>query len=151
MANNIKKNLTRVQQEYKELAQSVEPPRPILKNFLRAFIAGGTICMVGQAIQEMFVHWGGFDEKKAGDPTVSVPIFSIASLVLSIKLGSFGTFLLALPSNTIGDLLLAVLIRCLNCDLSSLFSIFYPFHLPFSEYVTDIIPIFISFIHHRSQ
>ncbi len=54
MANNIKKNLTRVQQEYKELAQSVEPPRPILKNFLRAFIAGGTICLVGQAIQEMF-------------------------------------------------------------------------------------------------
>lgn len=64
MANNIKKNLTRVQQEYKELAQSVEPPRPILKNFIRAFIAGGTICLVGQAIQEMFVHWGGFDEKK---------------------------------------------------------------------------------------
>lgn len=82
---------------------------------------------------------------------ICVPIFSSASLVLSMTLGSFGTFLLALPSNTIGDLLLAVLIRCLNCDLSSLFSIFSPFHLPFSEYVTDIIPIFISFIHHRSQ
>ena len=86
MANNIKKNLTRVQQEYKELAQSVEPPRPILKNFIRAFIAGGAICLVGQAIQEMFVHWGGFDEKIAGDPTVAVMI------LLSVILTSMGVY-----------------------------------------------------------
>ncbi|MEC0373205.1 stage V sporulation protein AC, partial [Paenibacillus chibensis] len=86
MANNIKKNLTRVQQEYKELAQSVEPPRPIIKNFIRAFIAGGTICLVGQAIQEMFVHWVGFDEKKAGDPTVAVMI------LLSVILTSMGVY-----------------------------------------------------------
>lgn len=82
---------------------------------------------------------------------ISVPIFSITSLVRSIKLGSVGTFSLAFPSKIIGDLLLVVLIRCLNCDLSSLFSILSPFHSPFSEYATDIIPIFISFMHHRSQ
>ena len=85
MADN-KKKLTPVQQEYKELAKSAEPPRPVLKNCLRAFFIGGTICLIGQAIQEMFVHWGGFEEKKASDPTVAVLI------LISVILTSLGVY-----------------------------------------------------------
>jgi stage V sporulation protein AC len=81
MANDKKKNLTPVQQEYKEFANKREPARPIFKNCVRAFISGGTICLIGQAIQEMFVHWGGFDEKEASNPTVAV--FILISVILT--------------------------------------------------------------------
>lgn len=86
MANNKMKKATPVQQEYQELAKQLEPKRPILKNCLRAFLAGGMICVIGQAIQEMFVHWVGFDEKKASDPTVAVLIF------ISVVLTSLGVY-----------------------------------------------------------
>lgn len=86
MANDIKKKLTPVQQEYKEFAKKREPARPVFKNCIRAFIAGGTICLFGQAIQDMFVHWGGFDEKKAGNPTVAVLI------IISVILTSLGVY-----------------------------------------------------------
>ncbi len=86
MADNKKKKLTPVQQEYKELAQKREPARPVAKNCVRAFISGGAICLIGQCIQEMFVHWGGFDEKKAGNPTVAILI------LISVILTSLGVY-----------------------------------------------------------
>lgn len=86
MANDKKKKLTLMQQEYKDFAKQREPSRPILKNCLRAFLAGGTICLAGQAIQEIFIHWAGFDEKKAGNPTVAVMI------LISVFLTSLGVY-----------------------------------------------------------
>ncbi|WP_424767811.1 stage V sporulation protein AC [Paenibacillus sp. sgz302251] len=83
---NKKKKLTPVQQEYQEFAKKREPKRTVFKNCFRAFIAGGTICIVGQAIQEMFVHWAGFTEKKASNPTVAVLI------IISIILTSLGVY-----------------------------------------------------------
>jgi stage V sporulation protein AC len=86
MANNKLKKTTPVQLEYQALAKQVEPKRPIVKNCIRAFLVGGTICVIGQAIQEMFVHWGGFDPKKASNPTVAVLI------LLSVILTSLGVY-----------------------------------------------------------
>jgi stage V sporulation protein AC len=86
MANEQKKKLTPVQQEYKELADRKEPQRPVIKNCIRAFLFGGTICLAGEAIRQMFIHWGGFDEKKAGDPTVAVLI------LISVILTSLGVY-----------------------------------------------------------
>jgi stage V sporulation protein AC len=86
MANNKMKKATSVQQEYQELAKKSEPKRPIFQNCLRAFLVGGLICVIGQAIQEMFVHWGGFDEKKASNPTVAVLI------LISVILTSLGVY-----------------------------------------------------------
>lgn len=86
MSNNKKKNLTPTQQEYKELAKSKEPPRPVFKNCVRAFLFGGAVCLFGEAIRQMFIHWGGFAEKKAGDPTVAVLI------LISVILTSLGVY-----------------------------------------------------------
>jgi stage V sporulation protein AC len=86
MSNEKKKNVTPVQQEYQEMANKREPARPVFKNCIRAFISGGIICILGQAIQEMFVHWGGFDEKKASNPTVAVLI------IISVILTSMGVY-----------------------------------------------------------
>jgi len=86
MADLKKKKLTPVQQQYQELAKKREPRRPVLKNCLRAFVSGGTICLVGQAIQQMFIHWGGFPKEKASNPTVAVLI------LISVILTSLGVY-----------------------------------------------------------
>lgn len=81
-----KEKLTPVQQEYQQLAKKKEPPRPVLRNCITAFFTGGFICLIGQCIQKMFITWGGFDEKKAGDPTVAVLV------LISVILTSFGVY-----------------------------------------------------------
>lgn len=80
MADQKKKKLTLTQQEYQELAKRHEPSRPLARNFLRAFLVGGVICLIGQGIQEMFIHFFDFTEKTAGNPTVAVLIFCSALL-----------------------------------------------------------------------
>ncbi|MFM1653451.1 stage V sporulation protein AC [Brevibacillus sp. B_LB10_24] len=81
MANNKKKKLTPTQQQYQELAKRHEPPRPLAKNFVRAFLVGGVICLLGQAIQEVFIRYFHFTEKTAGSPTQAVLI--LISVVLT--------------------------------------------------------------------
>lgn len=80
MADQKKKKLTLVQQEYQELAKKHETPRPLLRNFIRAFLVGGVICLIGQALTEMFIRYFDFTEKTAGNPTVAVLIFISALL-----------------------------------------------------------------------
>ncbi|MGG1659311.1 stage V sporulation protein AC [Brevibacillus sp. NRS-1366] len=80
MADQKKKKLTPVQQEYQQLAKRHEPPRPLLRNFIRAFLVGGVICFIGQAIQELFIRYFDFTEKTAGNPTVAVLILISALL-----------------------------------------------------------------------
>ncbi|WP_054637843.1 stage V sporulation protein AC [Thalassobacillus sp. C254] len=86
MANEKKKNLTPVQQEYQTLAKGREPERPVVQNCIRAFWVGGLICFVGQAIQTFFLHFFDFNEQTAGNPTVAVLI------ILSILLTGFGVY-----------------------------------------------------------
>ncbi|ANS74218.1 stage V sporulation protein AC [Paenibacillus yonginensis] len=86
MADKKKKKLTPVQQEYQTLASHIEPKRPVAVNCLRAFLSGGLICVIGQAIEEMFVHWGGFSRQTAGGPTVAVLI------LISVILTSCGVY-----------------------------------------------------------
>ncbi|MBD2866736.1 stage V sporulation protein AC [Paenibacillus sp. IB182363] len=81
-----KKKLTPVQQEYQTLAKKKEPPRPLVKNCVRAFVAGGVICVFGQLLTEMFIHFFGFTEKTAGSPTVAVLIF------IAVVLTSLGVY-----------------------------------------------------------
>lgn len=86
MANQKNKNMTAVQQQYQKLAKQTEPQRPLIKNCIRAFLVGGIICLLGQCIQEVLVHWFYYDEQKAGDPTVAVLIF------ISVLLTSLGIY-----------------------------------------------------------
>jgi stage V sporulation protein AC len=81
MANKKLKKLTPTQREYQRLALSRMPKRSIAKNSLRAFLAGGLICLVGECVQQMLIHWGGMNERQAANPTVAILI--IASVVLT--------------------------------------------------------------------
>ncbi|UFJ41202.1 stage V sporulation protein AC [Brevibacillus humidisoli] len=86
MPDQKRKKLTPVQLQYKEVAKRHEPPRPLLRNFSRAFLVGGLICLIGQGIQEMFIRVFHFTEKTASSPTVAVLIFS------SVLLTGFGVY-----------------------------------------------------------
>lgn len=86
ITNNKLKKLTPVQQDYQVAAKRREPPRPVLRNCVRAFLVGGLICTGGQAIQQMMIHWGGFDERRAANPTVAILI------LLSVILTSLGLY-----------------------------------------------------------
>jgi stage V sporulation protein AC len=88
MAANAKakQKMTWTQQQYQELAKKKEPARPVMRNCLRAFVSGGFICLIGQGMMWMFIHWFGFTEKTAGNPTVAVLI------LISVILTCFGVY-----------------------------------------------------------
>jgi stage V sporulation protein AC len=72
--------------QYKEIAKQHEPKRPALMNCLKAFLVGGLICVIGQAVQTGFIEWFDFNKKTAGNPTVAVMI------LLSVLLTGFGVY-----------------------------------------------------------
>ncbi|TBL75360.1 stage V sporulation protein AC [Paenibacillus thalictri] len=86
MATKAKQKMTWTQQEYQAFAKKKEPARPVFRNCIRAFIAGGFICLIGQFLMEMFIHWFNFTEKTAGNPTVAVLI------LISVILTSIGVY-----------------------------------------------------------
>lgn len=86
MSNKKKKKLTPTQQEYQAFAKEVEPQRHVLRNCIRAFFVGGTICTIGQLLQWFFMKFFKFTEKTAGDPATAVLI------IISVLLTSFGVY-----------------------------------------------------------
>jgi stage V sporulation protein AC len=81
-----KKKQQQQQKEYQTLASQYEPKRPIMGNMMRAFVAGGAICVFGQAITDALVHWFEFSKKDAANPTVAILI------IISVLLTSFGVY-----------------------------------------------------------
>lgn len=75
--------LTVGQRQYQEFVKRREPKVNIFKNCIRAFVAGGIICMIGQGLNWFFMQYFDFDEKTVGNPTVAVLIF-IAVLLTSL-------------------------------------------------------------------
>lgn len=71
---------------YKQYSQSKEPKRPILKNCLKAFIVGGFICVIGQAISTFYMYFFDFTEQTVGNPTVATLIF------ITMLLTGFGIY-----------------------------------------------------------
>ena len=86
MSDKKKKNLTPIQQEYQAFAKKREPQRPVLSNAIRAFIAGGIICTLGQGLQWIFMTYFNFTEVTAGNPTIAVLI------IISVLLTGFGVY-----------------------------------------------------------
>ncbi|OBR65089.1 stage V sporulation protein AC [Paenibacillus oryzae] len=72
--------------EYQVYAKEKEPPRSILGNCLKAFLVGGSICLVGQAVTELFMHLMNMTPEQASNPTVAVMI------LLSVILTSLGVY-----------------------------------------------------------
>ncbi|WP_138415156.1 stage V sporulation protein AC [Aquibacillus sediminis] len=86
MSNNKKKNLTPTQQDYQSFAKDREVKRPVVKNCIRAFIVGGSICTIGQAISTFYMHFFKFTEQNVANPTVATLIF------ITMLLTGFGVY-----------------------------------------------------------
>lgn len=75
MANEKRKKLTSTQQEYHLFEKERETKRPVAKNCVRAFLVGGLICAVGQAISYFYMYFFDFTEQTVGNPTVATMVF----------------------------------------------------------------------------
>lgn len=74
---------------YQKLVKKHTPGRKVFRNTVRAFIIGGFVCELGQIVQTLFVRYGHFSVKDAGNPTVAVMIFLA---VLFTALGVYDRF-----------------------------------------------------------
>jgi stage V sporulation protein AC len=70
-------------EQYQQVAKQYQPRPKVLRNCLKAFVAGGLICVIGQLLQNMYIHVFHFQPDKAGDPTVATLIF-IASVLTGL-------------------------------------------------------------------
>lgn len=86
MADKKKKNLPPQSQEYQAFQNKREVKRPVLKNCLKAFLVGGTICFIGQIITTFYIYFFNFTEQTAGNPTTATLIF------LTMLLTGFGIY-----------------------------------------------------------
>jgi len=86
MSNQKKKKLTATQQKYQKLAGAIEPKRPLFLNMARAFLVGGVICTIGQALQVFYIKCCGFDELSAGNPSTATLI------IISVFLTGIGVY-----------------------------------------------------------
>ena len=66
-------------EDFQEAVRRETPRPPLLRNCLIAFLSGGSICLIGQAILNGFIA-AGFQPEEAGNPTVATVIFAAALL-----------------------------------------------------------------------
>ncbi len=71
------------QQEYKTMIQKKQPKPPVLRNVLYAFFIGGSICLVGQFVQEFYANALDIPMTEASNPTVATFIF-VAGLLTAL-------------------------------------------------------------------
>lgn len=114
MADNEKKMLTPVQQEYQALQKQFEVKRPVLRNCVNAFLVGGLICAIGQAVQYFFIFFFDFTEQTAGNPTAGTMIF-IAMILTGAgvydRIAQFGGAGSAVPLTGFGNAVISAAIE----------------------------------------
>ena len=71
-------------EEYKKLYQKASPRSPMLKDIVLAFLIGGAICTVGQAIKEYFISLG-LDEK-AVSSALSITMNFLGVLLTDLRI-----------------------------------------------------------------
>jgi len=71
-------------QEYGEYIKEMCPNSPMWKDLIGAFLIGGLICTVGQAVMN-FWTWTGLDQEKAGTAT-SISMVFLGALLTALSL-----------------------------------------------------------------
>lgn len=61
--------------EYKKYVDEISPKPTYLKNYILAFIVGGIICVIGQAIKDLYLNIGNLNDLSAGNATSITLIF----------------------------------------------------------------------------
>ena len=71
------------QDEYKKFSDKFAPKSPIIKNMLFAFLFGGTICTIGQAISDFYKANGLNGDEASG--AVSITLIFIGALLTGLN------------------------------------------------------------------
>ena len=66
MGDKKKQKMTPEQQQYQQLEQKHELKRPVVKNCIKAFLVGGLICTIGQAITYFYIYFFNLPNKQLG-------------------------------------------------------------------------------------
>src|SRR5699024_12389609 len=74
MADKKKQKLTPEAQDYQQMQKQREIKRPLMKNCLKAFIVGGSMCLLGELISTFYMHFFDFTELTVGNPTIATLI-----------------------------------------------------------------------------
>ena len=77
-------NMTK--ETYKKYADSRAPKSPVVKDCLRAFLVGGLICSIGQALTDIYTKLCGMEKQDAGTLTAATLVLAAAILT------GFGVF-----------------------------------------------------------
>ncbi|MEO4054271.1 stage V sporulation protein AC [Solibacillus sp. CAU 1738] len=102
------------QQQYKTIEQQITPATPYVLNAFKAFVVGGLICVIGQAIAFFYMIFFDFTEKTVGNPTVATMIFISMILTgfgLYRKLGQFAGAGSAVPVTGFGNAVISAAIE----------------------------------------
>ncbi|MEH2998101.1 stage V sporulation protein AC [Bacillus amyloliquefaciens] len=78
--------MTNLKENYKKKVKDYQPKPPYVWNCVKAFLIGGLICLIGQALQDFYIHFFNFNEKTAGNPTAATLI------LISALLTGFGIY-----------------------------------------------------------
>ena len=102
------------EQRYQTIEQQITPKTPLALNLLKAFLVGGTICAIGQAVTYFYIIFFDFTEQTAGNPTVATMIFFAMLLTgfgLYRKLGQFAGAGSAVPVTGFGNAVISAAIE----------------------------------------
>ena len=72
--------------QYKKYAKAHAPKSPVIKNCLKAFLVGGTICCIGQALLDVYSKLLGLSEEDAGT------LCSVTLVLAAVILTALGLF-----------------------------------------------------------
>ena len=71
------------EKEYSKLVQQRMPPSPMWKDCLGAFVIGGLICTIGQALLQFYGQW--LDKAQAGT-AASMTLVALSALLTGLSL-----------------------------------------------------------------
>ncbi|MFJ7649999.1 stage V sporulation protein AC [Lysinibacillus sp. NPDC097279] len=101
-------------EQYQQLEQNITPTPPYLKNAVKAFLVGGLICTIGQAVSLFYIVFFNFTEATAGNPTVATMVFFamiLTGLGLYKKIGQFAGAGSAVPVTGFGNAVISAAIE----------------------------------------
>ena len=72
--------------QYTKYAKARAPKSPLAKDCLYAFLFGGTICAIGEGLNDLYRHFLGLDAKDAGT------LCSVTLIFIAVLLTALGVF-----------------------------------------------------------
>lgn len=72
--------LEQKKQEYRNRVKAMQPKPNVFKNVVWAFFVGGSVCVFGQFLQNMYMRLLDMTPQQAGNPTSATMIFIAALL-----------------------------------------------------------------------